>query len=129
MSTQTQPTKEQKIRGIVTLLAFVFIIYVAWSVFIPSCSSDKKAEVKEYSKQDAVVYSRIFVEKMLVSPGSADFPYVPDDEVQKLNDSTFYIESYVDSQNKFGALLRSNYKCKIIFTSDSTARCEDMIIQ
>jgi len=129
MNTKTQPTREQKIKGVITILAFIFIIYVAWTFFVPSCSSEKQeTKVEKPTKQSAYVMSQLFVQDKLVSPGSADFPFLGDDQINQINDSTFYIQSYVDSQNKFGALLRTNYSCKIIFKNDGQAKCENLIL-
>jgi hypothetical protein len=42
------------------------------------------------------------------SPATANFPYM-DYQAKNLGDNRFIVSSYVDSQNAFGALLRSNW--------------------
>jgi len=58
--------------------------------------------------------SQLSVEHYLLSPGSASFPVYDESMLTKINDSTFNVKSYVDSQNKMGGLMRSYYSCKII---------------
>lgn len=62
----------------------------------------------------ALVMSRTFVIEQLKSPASAEFSDNLAD-VTQINDTVFKINSYVDFQNSFGALLRANYSCKIIY--------------
>lgn len=69
---------------------------------------------KHYSKFDALSNTQSQIEEYLKSPGSAEFDSSTDGVIQ-VNDTTFTVKSYVDSQNGFGALLRTHYSCKIIF--------------
>lgn len=56
-----------------------------------------------------------FVKNRLRSPGSAKFPGVMDGEpkVSSLGSGRYSVRSYVDSENGFGALLRSDWSCEI----------------
>jgi len=55
-----------------------------------------------------------FVEKKLKSPSSAAFQlYDENNVIQK--DSVFTIKGYVDSQNSFGAMLRSVFLCELVY--------------
>lgn len=64
----------------------------------------------------ANIQSQTFVKQYLKSPGSAKFPFA-DSQVtkSKTNDNLYYVVSYVDSQNGFGALLRSNWASQLLF--------------
>ena len=73
-------------------------------------------------KVKAVVYSHICVEQNLKSPSSAEYPYGTDGVVQ-INDSIFVVNSYVDSQNGFGAMLRTKYRCKLTILNDDKFIC------
>ena len=47
-----------------------------------------------------------------------------------MNDTTFIVTGYVDSQNSFGAELRSNYSCKIVYLDKlNMVRCDDLVIE
>ncbi len=56
----------------------------------------------------AFVASKYFVETKLKSPGSADFPFLDYQHAARKN-CQILIRSYVDSQNGFGAMIRSHY--------------------
>lgn len=61
--------------------------------------------------------SQDVVKKQLKSPASADFPYIGADGVSSVPDGmcNFLISAYVDSQNSFGADIRTYYKAKMSF--------------
>ena len=60
-----------------------------------------------------------FVEKQLKSPGSAKFPTVANEEViiENVGEQTYVVTAFVDSQNGFGAMLRTYFVGKIQQTS------------
>jgi len=99
------------------LICMVFFIFLS---NIGEDDSVEEPEIKKFTKLEAKVMSEIFVKNNLKSPGSAEFEY-SEDQVTKLNDSTFEIRSYVDSQNSFGALLRMDYFCKLYFDQNEKA--------
>lgn len=49
----------------------------------------------------------------LRAPGSAHFAGIADGQVARFSDGRFLVTSYVDSQNGFGALLRTDYRCTV----------------
>ena len=86
----------------------------------------KITDSKTYSKLNALVGSQTYIEGMLKSPGSAKFDSSLDGVIQ-INDTTFTVKSYVDSQNGFGALLRTHYSCKVVFhRKDDTYNVENV---
>ena len=68
------------------------------------------------SKSMAYIMTEDFVKQKLKSPGSAKFPSVWDgkvDHVSYLGGQKYRINSYVDSQNSFGALMRTHFTAEI----------------
>lgn len=63
----------------------------------------------------AFVMTQGFVEKKLKSPATAKFPSITDENVKTkyLGDCTHEVLAYVDSQNSFGALIRTRYYVKL----------------
>lgn len=55
--------------------------------------------------------AKSIVEKQLQSPGSAQFakPSAPGVTIEKVGNCRYRVTSYVDSQNGFGALLRTDF--------------------
>jgi hypothetical protein len=117
-------TAEEIIKAVVgSIVALVFV----WIFFIPSCDDDN-SNVETYSKTDALIQSRMFVEQQLKSPGSAEW-CGGTQGVTQLNDTTFLVKSCVDSQNGFGALIRSEYSCRITFNrATNTAFIDELNI-
>ncbi|KES23077.1 MULTISPECIES: zinc ribbon domain-containing protein [Pseudomonas] len=68
----------------------------------------------------AFVMSQNFAKKQLKSPASAKFPYISDDGVSvvKTADCQYQVVAFVDSQNSFGAVLRSTYSVNMESTRD-----------
>lgn len=60
--------------------------------------------------------SKTFVERDLVSPKSAEFPKSLNDDgvrTKYLGECTHEVWAYVDSQNGYGAMIRTNYYVKV----------------
>jgi hypothetical protein len=59
----------------------------------------------------AYTMAKEFVKKTLKAPATAQWPGMLDDrgEIQRLDQTTYSVKSWVDSQNSFGALIRTNY--------------------
>lgn len=50
-----------------------------------------------------------FVKKQLKSPSTADFPSFKDIQHSHMGDCVHHLRAYVDSQNAFGAMLRTRF--------------------
>ncbi|MEI3040485.1 MAG: hypothetical protein V8T90_15590 [Victivallales bacterium] len=63
----------------------------------------------------AWAYSQLFVEKRLKSPSSAKYPFgaASKGAVKHIGNDVYFVKSYVDSQNSFGATIRTNFELKI----------------
>lgn len=65
------------------------------------------------------------VTNLLKSPSTADFPSGCDRFVTDLGGNRYTVTSYVDAENGFGAMIRSNYTCDVTVTSswECNANC------
>jgi len=72
------------------------------------------AELNKDRGGQAYYYCKQYVEQNLSSPSTADFPF--GDRAQQYKNQTYRASSYVDSQNGFGATIRSNWNCNIQYT-------------
>lgn len=89
-------------------------------MLVRSAEKDKKAA--EYSSSvgvddkkfanNAFIISKDFVKQKLLSPKSADFPFL-DFKYSNVIDNTIVIESYVDAKNSYGTEIRHNYTIKM----------------
>jgi hypothetical protein len=83
----------------------------------------------EESKIAAFTMSKEFVEDRLKAPGTAEFPWYDKAKVSHLGGGKYMVLAYVDSQNGFGALLRSKYLCTLRNTGDNRWRLIDLTIE
>lgn len=68
----------------------------------------------------AAIQCQDFVRNRLNSPATADFPFL-DREVRSEGNETYFVISYVDSQNGFGATIRSDFNCRIRYAGGEDA--------
>ena len=98
-----------------TIKVVAFLAVAIFFVVKCSCGSDDKAtEKKTYDKIEALSHAQVYIKDKLKSPATAEFSGGVDGVTQS-NDTTFTVLGAVDSQNGFGAILRSKYSCKVIF--------------
>lgn len=71
----------------------------------------------EALKVNALILSRRFVESALKAPSTAKFPAIWDEGVFIIRAGDKYsVSAYVDAQNSFGAMLRTDYYCEMTYT-------------
>ena len=73
-----------------------------------------------------------FVKKRLRSPGTADFGSVfgdyqdPDERASVVDAKTFHVTGWVDSQNGFGAIIRTQWSCDVTFEGNDQWSCQTL---
>lgn len=100
---------------IISLILFVFLFGAIvgglgeeYNVSSPTTVRQTKPATREVTDQQAYVISQNFVEQRLKAPSTAKFP-LGVYEATKDSEGNFVIKSYVDSQNAFGAMIRTTY--------------------
>lgn len=66
-------------------------------------------EEYEIDELSACYMAQSFVEDRLISPSTAEYENCYDASITYLGNRTYEVLSYVDSQNGFGAMIRSDY--------------------
>jgi len=106
--------------GAVFILAAIFL--VLWVLINGACPSGNGGthRVSNWRTEDnstmAYIMVEDFVKERLISPSSARFPGVFDgraDHITSLGNRRYRITSWVDSQNSFGAVLRTHFTAEI----------------
>lgn len=108
--TQNKPDRTQLIIAILVLA----IIFICGGIFI---SSYEKQEITHES--DAWFMCQKFISDRLKSPSTAKFQPVTNANVQILENNSFIVEVYVDSQNGFGAMIRSDFVCHLTYEPEN----------
>jgi hypothetical protein len=123
--TPSIPKPSKPIQNKNAILGAVLVIFVCvlCSCLVFSNLTSKKDQKHDYSNM-AVIQCQNFVKDRLKSPGSAEFPFL-EHTIKDLGNQTFEVVSYVDSQNSFGALLRTYYTCRIQYVGSDTDQNSD----
>ena len=107
----TEPEKIKKENekpgcGLLAVCFFLIMFFIFWigSFF----KTDKDWRENDNSSM-AYVMMQNFVTKRLKSPGTAKFQFLDSENIENLGNQTYRISSYVDSQNSFGAVIRTNF--------------------
>jgi hypothetical protein len=109
------------------ILIPIIIFMVVFGFALACGGSGSSVEKKGHSEVEAWTAAQLEVERNLKSPSSAKFPWVKsEDVVNKINDDTFKVKSYVDSENSFGAMVRTNFSCTVEFTGEDTYIVKDL---
>ena len=70
------------------------------------------------SNGEAWVFCQELVKSKLKAPRTAKFRFWAYDDIKKRSDGVFVINSYVDSQNSFGAMVRTKFHCELAVRGD-----------
>ena len=112
------PTEsETKGLGCFIVVLVLAILMIAGSIASKVVDKQSKAGdntaawSERHADSEAIVNMREFVRQNLKCPSTAEFPSALSgvDSCKYLGDQTYQISSYVDSQNKFGAMVRTYY--------------------
>jgi hypothetical protein len=109
--------------GLTLIAVFVIWLIVQW---VHKAGEGMEAKTCENSIM-AFVMSQKFVKKQLRSPASAEFPWQPVSTVY-LGNCKHAVNAYVDAQNGFGAMIRSNYSAVMVYVGDGMWRSESVSI-
>lgn len=110
----------------VMFIAFAIIVGV---IYMMSSDSDDSSSSSDYDTNTFLAYNYAteFVKKQLKSPSTAEFAstFEQADHTTHLGNQRYKISSWVDSQNSFGATIRTEFSCIIAFEGDEV-RCENL---
>lgn len=121
---------------ILVVLAILFGLVRGCSPAAPSSpSSSSEAPSDLLSDSDAIDRAKsmaeVFVKGRLKAPSTADFSPWNEDHADKLIDAppTFRVTGWVDSQNSFGAKLRSQWSVKLHYVGNSNWVADSVDVQ
>lgn len=103
---------------VVALCSLVFA--AAWMYGVRTAKEEpRQATLPIYDSTSAQVACERFVVERLKAPATAAFQSFDKLSVSGSGTGPWRVSGYVDSQNSFGALLRSNYTCVVEFSGDN----------
>lgn len=66
--------------------------------------------ISDDEETEFIVKAQEDIKSVLKSPSTAKFPWYPDEWKMSKKDGSIIVQSYVDAQNSFGAITRSNFQ-------------------
>jgi hypothetical protein len=91
----------------------------------PSYSTTKR--INNLSDDEIKYAAHQYVLPQLKAPSTAKFPSLNSAKISKNDDGTYIVSSYVDSQNEFGAMVRTNWAVKLKNLPDGNVQMLDII--
>ena len=73
-------------------------------------------------KLTAYVMAEGWVEDRLKAPSTAKFPNNYDEHTTKISENKFRINSYLDAENSFGAMIRTRFTAVVEYVGDDKWR-------
>lgn len=117
MSTQeTKKTSGTQILYGLVLVAVVFLLLVLCSGPKPAAKATATPDAGDPLK--ACWWCQVEVEEELKAPASAEFPSCNRASIRKIAEGVYEVKSYVDAQNSFGAMIRTDYICQVKYRGD-----------
>ncbi|KND51237.1 MAG: hypothetical protein ABA06_02915 [Parcubacteria bacterium C7867-001] len=112
-------TKKEGILGVVVVIILCVVAsQMLNSTPSPVTSSPVQQKSEENSDVDAYIDAQAIVKKALKSPSTAKFPSSSEAKISRAGENIFNVESYVDSQNSFGAMIRSDWSVMFEYVGD-----------
>lgn len=103
-------------------LAIIIVVLIAFlSYNRRDKSNSRTGPSRDYQKERlAYIYVKEEVKRNLKSPSTANFPGIIESKnhIVERNNGIIEINSWVDSQNSFGAIVRMNYKSTLKCTNE-----------
>lgn len=84
-----------------------------------SAVATEQEQKKEYDDINVYVSAQMILEDFLKSPSTAEYPAVSSAEIERYKDDAFQVSAYVDSQNGFGATVRSDWNVMFQMVNDN----------
>lgn len=99
--------EKKKSSGCFSIISGIVLIIIIIAIFSPD---PKDSGSKVPDKIDAYLMAKDYVKQELKAPATAEFS---DYTCEEGPDSTYSLDGNVDSQNSFGAMLRSSWTVKL----------------
>lgn len=128
MSTQeTKKTRGTQILYGLVLVAVIFLLLVLCSGPKPAARTTATATPDAGDPLEACGWCQVEVKEELKAPASAKFPSCNRASIYKVAEGVYNVKSYVDAQNSFGAMIRTDYVCQVRYRSDHLWTLQNLV--
>lgn len=109
------------------IFLYVFIALGILIYAFKSCGEmESVSSIPVFSEYEAIHQAKTHVKSLLKSPSTAKFG---DYKATIITDNKINIVSYVDSQNGFGAMIRTYFQCDVVKVYGTNFRIENLIME
>lgn len=121
-----QAAKPESRKKPVSALALILVVLILVACVVIGILGRKSSGPSGPDQFTARVMCEKFVKDRLKAPASAEF--APGSETHTLakGKGAYKITSWVDSQNSFGAMIRTNYTCEVSYQGDDQWRLDKL---
>jgi hypothetical protein len=108
--------------GCLSVIGFFALIWILGSL------TGSSTPRPDHTTTDAYLICKKFVTDRLRAPSTATFPNSGDSNVHSVHrgGGTYDVTGYVDSQNGFGAMLRTTFNCSVEWQSGTSYKLLDL---
>jgi hypothetical protein len=96
---------------------------IAYSNYLDGKETPETRKAKNCRPENITAHTMAerYVEDRLKAPSTAKFPRYAGSQVSYIGNCEFVVKSYVDAQNSFGAMLRSDYYVRLKYDPNSNS--------
>lgn len=107
-------------------LAFCLLLFVAFCLLVVRSKSGPRTQGS--TPGEAAWMATNFVKDRLKAPATANFPSTYSDDIciESLGQERYLVRGWVDSQNTFGANVRTRWVCVLRHAGGDRWRCESV---
>jgi hypothetical protein len=123
-SNKLETPTEKVVAVVIGALIIYFVFSNLYSAVTDKKTSFFNSEGNNNKNQGdvAAICAQNYIKMFLKSPGSAKFPW--NLTSTSLGGNKYKVENYVDSQNSFGALIRTYYSCNVTVLNAKEFKCD-----
>ena len=111
--TASKPAKKKTSPGTWGCLVLIVLAVIWFMVGDFDSGSSTSSTPASHSGVEAYGMCRDFVRDRLKAPSTAKFARISTNYITDLGSGSYRVRAYVDSQNSFGAQLRTEYTCEV----------------
>ena len=105
--------------NLILIIGFFVFVWLYTSLNSSDNGGDSSSIQSDSTMQsEAKYYCNNTVKANLKNPNGATFPSFEEYNFTNLGNNTYKVKSYVDGTNSFGAIIRTNFECKVKVFND-----------
>lgn len=118
--------RDKKVKNALAIVFAVGAMFVSYAITSDSPTSVSTPQPEQQHYSQVCAQAEVYVKQLLKSPSTADFPTCNESRLIREPDNRFIVTSYVDSQNSFGAMIRTPWQVYLKYTPDDKVIFEDV---